>query len=394
MKKEMHKRNHVKDVVLPHSKAKLDLFKTYLEHYLRVLSLAPFCTKINLYDIFCGIGLYKDGNVGSPLIAVDRIKETHKLLNELGKPIKQINLTINDKEKDKIETVRKLLLEQKLNQTSYFYHNEDADDMLDFVSNEVNSFPSTERNLVFIDPYGYSNIHKEKIQKLLKNENTEIILFLPVMQMYRFKNIALTDSERTCYDDLRRFIFSFFPSNHRIHNDQIENIFDFINEIKEALSFNGKFFTSSHYIQRDSGNYYALFYITPSLYGLDKMVETKWHVSPVTGKGFNQTKNQQSLFEQQFQEQDQRQQIEYLNGRIIEAIKSSENGLSNKDIYLLTLKSDFKPSHANGILKALIKNNQIKVYDAIGNKVNVDFGLGISYKEYKEKNIKVLFKNK
>jgi len=392
--KRVDKKVGAKNVVLPHSQAKLDLYKTYLEHYLRVLCLAPFCTKINLYDIFCGIGLYEDGNIGSPLIAVDRIKATHILLDQLQKPTKPITLTINDKETDKIETVKSLLADKELSKCSYSYHNKDADDMLDIVINEVNSFPSSERNLLFIDPYGYSNIHKEKIQELLKNEFTEIIMFLPVMQMYRFKSIALSDSERACYDDLRRFIFSFFPSDHRIHSDQIESIFDFINEIKNTFSFNKKFYTSSHYIERGSGNYYALFYITPNLYGLDKMVETKWKLSPITGKGFNQSKNQTNLFEQQFQEQDKRRQLEYLEKRLLNSINLAATGLTNKDIYLLTLKNDFKPSHANEILRKLIKDNYIEIYNIRNEKVNVDFGFGISYKDFKDVNAKVFFKKK
>lgn len=150
---------NVKNVVLPHSQAKLDLYKKYLEHYLRVLSLASFCTKINLYDIFCGIGLYEDGNIGSPLIAADRIKANNIFLGQQKKPTKPISLTINDNQVDKIETVKKLLKDKKVNNCTYDYHNKDADDMLDFVIQQVNTVRDSERNLVFIDPYGYSNVH-------------------------------------------------------------------------------------------------------------------------------------------------------------------------------------------------------------------------------------------
>jgi len=87
------KKPDAKKVVLPHSQAKLDLYKKYLEHYLRVLSLAQFCTKINLYDIFCGIGLYEDGNVGSPIIAADRIEANNEFLHRHSKPVKNISLT-------------------------------------------------------------------------------------------------------------------------------------------------------------------------------------------------------------------------------------------------------------------------------------------------------------
>lgn len=281
------KKLDAKNIVLPHSQAKLDLYKKYLEHYLRVLSLASFCTKIHLYDIFCGIGLYEDGNIGSPLIAAERIKANNDFLEQQLRSSKPISLSINDNQLDKIQKVKELLERQKISNCTYHYYNEDADVMLDIVINQVNSFKNTERNLIFIDPYGYSNIHKSKLENLLKNENTEIVLFLPVMQMYRFTSVALNDNERKCYANLRNFINTFFSKEHLMYQDNIPNIFEYINEIKKALSFGGKFFTCSHYIERESGSYYALFYISPHIYGLDKMVETNGLQIPLQARGLS-----------------------------------------------------------------------------------------------------------
>ena len=56
--------------ILPHTQAKLDLYKGYLEHYLRILCHSEFCKKINLFDIYCGVGIYDDGKMGSPLLAI------------------------------------------------------------------------------------------------------------------------------------------------------------------------------------------------------------------------------------------------------------------------------------------------------------------------------------
>ncbi|HEY5327118.1 MAG TPA: three-Cys-motif partner protein TcmP [Mucilaginibacter sp.] len=382
-----------KKVVLPHSQAKLDLYKKYLEHYLRVLSLASFCTKINLYDIFCGIGLYEDGNIGSPLIAADRIKATNVFLGKMAKPVKQISLTINDNQIDKIQLVEKLLESKKVKNCTYNYYNKDADDMLDIAIKEVNTFKDSERSLIFIDPYGYSDIHKNKIENLLKNKNTEIVLFLPVMQMYRFTSVALNDYERKCFINLRNFINAFFPANHIIHQDKIPNIFEYINEIKKALSFGGNFFTCSHYLERERGSYYALFYISPHIYGLDKMVETKWSADPIAGKGFNQEKfnPQGSLFVTEFKELDTRKQIDFLKKQILKELKDKQQ-LNNLEIYKLTLLNEFKPSHANGILKELLKSKRVKAYNPDNIPINGELGFGISYKDFSSKNVKIIFK--
>lgn len=85
----MEKQN-VKDIVLPHSQAKLDLYANYLINFLTVLGLTPYVTKINLYDIYCGIGMYKDGNIGSPLITNKSIKSVNDKIKQMGRPLKQI----------------------------------------------------------------------------------------------------------------------------------------------------------------------------------------------------------------------------------------------------------------------------------------------------------------
>ena len=381
----------VKRNVLPHSEAKLALFKNYLEHYLRVLSLAAFCTRINLYDIFCGTGIYEDGNIGSPLIARECIKDVHSLMKTLGRPLKPILFTVNDFKEDKVANVRTLLDQKKLPLCTYNYFNENADTMLDIVAKEVNLFPSSQRNLVFIDPYGYSQIHKEKIYGILKNECSELILFLPIMQMYRFTDPALTYTEKKCYENLRNFISSFFPLNHKIHSGSIEDVFEYINAVKEALSFEGKFYTSSHYIEREKGNYYALFFITSSIYGLEKMLEAKWKMDPVKGKGFDQKKraSQIALFQEEFDENDRRKGLEYLARIILEELNAS-GSLTNNDIYKLSLLHEFRPTHAYIVLRQLLKKD-IKARYPNGGNTEGGTGFGINYENYKNNIVKIIF---
>lgn len=382
-------KNNAKDVVLPHSQAKLALYQNYLLHYLRVLGLTPFVNKINLFDIYCGIGVYKDGNVGSPVITNKCIKETNEIIRQLGKQLKPITVNINDFEKHKIDNVEAILNADKIENCTYDFFNKDADEMLDIASTKVNSYQSTERSLVFIDPYGYSQIHSEKIYNLIKNEHTEIILFLPVMQMYRFKDIAINDPNRACYEDLRKFIFSFFPANHKILGDSIENVFEFIKEIKVALSFNNKFYTCSHYIERGKGNYYALFFITSNIYGLDKMVEAKWQLDPIKGKGFLQKKTP-SLFDNHFEEVDHNRELDFLKVQIVDALKKGL--LSNNDVYWLTLLNEFRPTHAKTVLDRLIKFKKVDTCNDKGEHIDSAGAYYLDYTHYKNRENKIYFK--
>ncbi|MGB8191805.1 MAG: three-Cys-motif partner protein TcmP [Chitinophagaceae bacterium] len=382
-------KNTAKDIVLPHSQAKLDLYENYLLHYLRVLGLSPYVNKINLFDIYCGIGIYQDGNIGSPLITNKSIKATNDIIKTLGKPLKPISVNINDYEERKIKNVETIINTDKVENCSYEFYNKDADEMLDLASTKVNSYKATERSLVFIDPYGYSQIHRDKIYNLIKNEHTEIILFLPVMQMYRFKDIALNDPNRTCYENLRKFIFSFFPANHKILSDNIAHVFEFINEIKVALSFDGKFYTCSHHIERGKGNYYALFFITSNIYGLDKMVEAKWKLDPIKGKGFTQ-KRPPSLFDDHFEEVDHNRELDFLKTKIINGLKSGM--LSNNEIYELTLRNEFRPTHAKSVLDELIKAKIIDTCNEKGEHISNIGAYYLDYNHFKNNDNKIYFK--
>ncbi|RPE08680.1 three-Cys-motif partner protein TcmP [Chitinophaga lutea] len=387
------KRNLVdaKDVVLPHSHAKLELYKSYLENYLRILGLSSWISKVNIYDIFCGIGLYKDGNKGSPLLAVECIKENNALFESRGWTKKQIKLSINDGIKEKIENVKSVLEKETISNCVIEYYNKDADAMLDIVIEEVNAFDKNNRNLVFIDPYGYSQISKQKISEILKRNYSEILLFLPIMQMYRFSEIALSDNERKCYENLRNFIFDFFPIDHKIHKEKIDNVFDYINEIKRALSMGDSFYTCSYYIERGKGNYYALFFISSNIYGLEKMLEVIWKADPRSGKGFKKPSTNMSLFAAYEEEMDRRRNIEYLKSQTTEYLKFSGKRISNVDLYEFVLRNEFLPKHINAVLKELKSEGMITATDSHGVEFDTKGAFYIDNEHYKKNDIKVYF---
>jgi len=364
----------VKTNVMPHTQAKLDLLGGYLEHYLRVLNQADFCKQINLFDIYCGTGIYDDGKKGSPLLILECIRKirAEKVGNKnISTPI---SFWVNDYDSQKIENVKKNINIQDIKNFNIEFYNKDANEMFDILAARLSKFPKDYRNLIFIDPYGYSNINKEKFVNLLNNKCTEIVLFLPVMQMYRFTETAFRNEDKPQYEALRNFTTSF-------GNIKTDTIFDYIHSIKEALSINHSYFTCSYYIDRGKGSYYALFFISSHIYGLEKMLEAKWKLDPVKGKGFNQNKNsmQMSMFDDEFNKIDHLRQISYLENVIYQSIKQNRV-ITNIELYELTLRNEFLPKHANKALNNLIAQNKIL-------EISNSDGYKIDYSSYRDKNI-------
>lgn len=375
-----------KDIVLPHSQAKLDLYKSYLEKYFAILGLAKGIDKINLFDIFCGIGVYKDGNIGSPIIAVDCIKRNNELFDKNNWKKKSIYFLINDGQKGKVENVKNILSGQKIENLKIDFFNVDANEMLDEVISKVQNASYNERNLVFIDPYGYSEIDKNKLFNILKTGYSEILLFLPVMQMYRFAETAMTDFEKKCYEDLRKFISDFIP-NFEKH----DNVFDFINALTLAFSFNGKFFSCAHYIERDKGNYYGVFFITSHIYGLERMLSVKWEKDQIHGQGFRKPEKQTRLFETEEKIEDQNYNLAWLAKNIHDYLTSGPLK-NNLDLYEFVLRKNFLPKHANAILKDWQKEKQFVLDFESKTPLQRKNSFYLSFYEFKTNLPKVIYK--
>lgn len=379
-----HSKKNVKNVVLPHTQAKLDLYRMYLEKYVNVLGAAQVFQKINIFDVFCGAGIYDDGKVGSPILAYEAIRQNRKWCSTHNKPITPISLTINDGVPQKVNQVEAHLNE--LNQDNIceiVCHNFKAEAIFEIVIREVNSKPKSERNLIFIDPYGYKTIRPQTLYSILQNGITELILFLPTSFLHRFAEVAQTKTEIIQYEHLRNFIFNFFPDGHPIRISEDYNIFDFIRYVKETLSFGSQFFTAAHYIQRDQGNYFAIFFITSNIYGLEKFLETKWELDPVKGQGFKIPKKTPTLFDSQFEEEDREQSLGWFATKL-EAFLNKEKK-NNRQVYEFTLNEGYLPKHAVEILTEWQKSGALRVWDFEAKKEARKGAFYLSYNYFKDK---------
>jgi len=363
-------KKETKENVFEHSQAKLEFYKNYLAQYLVVLLNDQYTHAINIYDIFCGIGIYEDGNEGSPIIAIKIIEEL------LNKYYKNINLTINDMDTSKVNFVKKYIDENHRNRCELKTYNLDAIEMLKIINKKIYNSRKGIKNLIFIDPYGYKEIYKQNILDIMNSKNSEIIIFLPISQMYRFSKSALKDKENKSYKHLRRFIEEFFEKGHPIYQETYTNQLQYIEYIKEAFSFHEKFYSASYYISRQKKDYYALFFITNHIYGLEKILETKWKLDNLCGKGFKKTQRQTSLFSEVDKEEEKEDCFNKFKSSLITFLQKYR---TNIELYKFILRSGFLPKYAIEILKT----KELK-FDRQVRKNS----FYMTYKYYKEEDIK------
>lgn len=356
------KKSDSKVIMLEHSKAKVELFQRYWSIYLSILNRVGFISKLYLFDLFSGEGMYENGGKGSPIVAMEAIKNVY-FAN--GKKCKDTEVTFNDNGKSKIEPgtlkidriksfVSKIF---KPKNVKINFRNIDYGEIVKESISKLNSLKDSERALVFIDPWGYKEIYVKDIQDVLKNKKTELILFLPVSFMYRFAHKAFTEEEFPGGQPLKKLLESLFDNDI----PKYDNVFQFINAMKKQ--FRAKVpvkYVDTFTIQRDNSNYFCLFFFTDNETGYEKMLSTKWKIDEQHGNGFRiQDKNQLSLFGGTYYNS-------YPDD--LKKLLTDKGALTNHNLRSFGLDQGFLPRHTNEVLVSLKNKGLIEINSLDGGK--------------------------
>lgn len=271
-----------------HTMFKLDLYKAYLEGYLAVLLNAAFYDKINIFDLFAGIGKSSDGCKGSALISAIEIEKARK-----NYPRKKLSLILNEKKKKHFSALSENLKNFK---DFTLIHNEDADDFISGWSPSMGS-----HNLFFIDPHGYTEISTHNLRHLFTQPRSDFLIFVPIYHIYRFLRAAdakeienvtqdffdelgLPNEERSKEDAKAYFEpISKFLSGLGVDHEaavQCENVKEFAELVVAAF----KKISESKYVycqmiqKMGCNSQHCLFFITKHIKGAEKFLEAQARV--------------------------------------------------------------------------------------------------------------------
>lgn len=348
-----------------HSKAKVELFKSYFSIYLNVIHRTPFVKKIYLYDLFAGEGKYENGEKGSPLVAIECIKD-HYYSNSQSCP--NIDIWFNDFSKSQIEPEK-----YKIDRVKEFcekiytpanvnveYTKIDSSRILSEIDAHLSKLKSDERALLFIDPWGYKDIKPSELKAILANGKTEIILFLPISFMYRFAGKALVGQGFSGGKPLEEFLRELFGGSMPDTNNQIR----FIDHVREQFKKYTKLpFVDTFTIERENNNFFCLFFFTSNKTGYHKMLDAKWKFDEQSGRGFGIKNNplQASMF-------DAVSEVDFVSQ--VEAYLREKKSVTNQDLFDFGLECGFLPKHTK------------KVLDKLGDKLIIEALDGLPVKGY------------
>lgn len=341
--------------LLDHSEAKVKLYGRYLSIYLNVLSRSSI-KNIYLFDLFCGEGVYKDGGKGSPIVALECIKN-HYYSNNNSCP--NLFIDFNDSEESEIEPGKLKIQRVKEFASKIFkpqnvqvgYTNIDYAKLVPKVIERTNSLRGDERALIFVDPWGYKEIDPEDIKGLMKNGKTEVILFLPIYFMSRFANKS-KDLDFKGGRALRLFMEKLFGSSEAIPH--IEGQKEFIYHIQEQFKiYMNLKFVDSFKIERENNNWFCIFFFTSNKKGFQKMLDAKWSIDKKRGDGF---KIGDELKIELFDEL----KVSGYEEKVLSYLRNNPNA-TNMSLLDFGLENNFLPKHTKAVLDELRKNHEIEL---------------------------------
>lgn len=350
-------------IMLDHSKAKVELYGSYLAKYLNIISRDGYTKKIYVYDLFCGEGVYADGGKGSPVIALETIEE---LFGKDPFRCPQIKITFNDINEEKTKKLKTIVESLKFPANCQVdFGNHDYNIILKNTTAEINNY-SNEKAIVFIDPYGYKEIKIEHLKNLLAKKKSEVLLFLPSQFMFRFANSAIEDDSGG-KEHLHRFIKEAFGDSV----EDFKNAIDFIERLKEGFKtcLNGCY-VDSFTLEREKGQYFAMYFFTNHIKGFEKMLETKWEIDANNGRGYKYEKSGDLFSSTETNDWEGKLRTYLMSGKRY-----------NGDVYEYTLHSGFLPKHTNQIFTDWLKSGQLSVALTEGNTAKKG-AFYLNYKDY------------
>lgn len=364
--------------MMEHSQAKIELLSRYMDRFLNIMNQNSFIHDIHLHDLFCGEGIYQNGGKGSPIIFLEKIKKLHYKNKARSHPHVDFHCSFNDIDSKKLEKLCSIIQNKNLHYEemgSLSITNKDYKDKLDEVVLSLEKLRGSEKAFIFIDPYGYKEIKADNIKRLLLSKNSEVLLFLPTQNMFRFESKGTPES-------LQQFISELVPTEEWPESETGLNFIEtLLDKFREYLG--SEFFVDSFIITRETNQYFCLFFFTSHIRGFEKMLEAKWEIDEEEGGSWKQ-----GMRSDLFADQEKIAKTEKLKSALYEFLEEKR---TNGDLYEFGLNLGFLPRHVNSILKEFQINEIIKVEKTDGSKIRKGaFYTGYNYFRDEPSKIKVL----
>jgi three-Cys-motif partner protein len=323
------------------TKTKLDIFKNYFQKWLPVFvsKKEPIWKVVQIFDFFAGMGKDKNGELGSPLIAIEIIKSLKKdiIRNKL-----KVTLHLNELNKICYET----LLENVSGLEDGFeirtYRKE-----FKTIFNELYTSMKSSANFLFLDQNGIKEITPEIFKKITMLKKTDFLFFISSSYFRRFTNTA----------EFNKY-FHFEPK-------EIQNMDYFhihrkvLNHYKSLIPKDKEYFLAPFSIKKGA-NIYGLIFGTNHTLGIEKFLHVAWKKDELRGEANYDIDNENIDIEKPslFEEFNKPSKRDVFEKELTQSIFTGKLR-TNRDVYLFGLNEGFLLKDVNIVLRKLKDKKKI-----------------------------------
>ena len=341
----------------PHTRAKHEILKRYLQAWMVILSQGRF-PEILYIDGFAGPGAYEGGEAGSPIIALDTALGFKPPLTA------KIHFLFVEERDDRAAHLRQQVALRTLPPNFSVV----VEGGVTFETAFTNRYSGYVRNgrliptFAFIDPFGWTGAPFTLVKQILSHRSCEVFVNFMYEEINRFighpDQIANFNSFFGT-NDWKRCVAETDP---RTRNRCLHDLY--IQQLHTGAAYVRSFEMSN---ARDVTDYY-LFYATNELLGLKKMKEAMWKADESGEFRFSDATdpNQLVLFEKA-------PSLPTLQARIVSAFSGKEVSVGDIETFVV-VETAFRESHYKRILKALEKQGQLKLVKAAPGRRAGTFG--------------------
>ncbi|SER89921.1 three-Cys-motif partner protein TcmP [Pedobacter rhizosphaerae] len=250
------------------SKIKANIVSKYFPSYCKIISKKYMPTSIRFTDLFAGPGIYRDGNLSTPILLARDCKEDAFLKDK-------VHFIFNDKEHT--DTLKSNFYEYfpegTFKNKPFFANRTVGEDtrVKDYLLKNTHVGKNNEHpTLLFIDPFGYKAIETKILAQFMKNWGNEIFLFVNIKRIHP----ALENDK---FEDLMQNLFPTTLAQVRIDRryklntaERISLIIDCLGKEYEKILNSKVYYTAFKFKEEDNDatSHYIL-HITKHFRGFD-----------------------------------------------------------------------------------------------------------------------------
>jgi three-Cys-motif partner protein len=333
----------------PHTKAKHDLMEKYLGGWFPILG--RWNGRIVFFDGFAGPGSYAEGEMGSPLIAIETLLD-HPLFERFF-PTEFLFLFCEPL-KDRAAALRARLEEfaiarGELPQNVKY----DVREMtfVEAAENLTRTLEEQQKRLAptfaFIDPFGFSGVPLELIARLLSFNKCEVFFNFMYDFINRFATAGNVDNHLEAIYGTDEYLAA---SQYESADERREFLLKlYERQLREVVGF--PYVLRFDMYNRQGHNTYSMFYGTRSLTGLKLMKSAMWSVDSVSGKRFSDREVGGLPFETNVD-------VRPLRKAILEHFRGKTATVEQIETFTL-VETDYSASHYNRLVLAPLEREQV-----------------------------------